>query len=119
MEITKIVANNIKNIRKSLGYSQSEISDVLSIDVSVYNRIENGKILPSHDKLYSFSKFFRVPIEKFFEGLGSNIQQNYDNSQYNSNVQINFNNNEIINEIKDVKKELEKIYTLIKNNKNK
>ncbi len=91
MDIRSIIANNIKQLRLANGLNQNDVADAIAIDVSVYSRIENGKTMASYDKLHNLSKLFRVPMEKFFEGLGSNIQNNYDNAQVNANVQINFN----------------------------
>lgn len=110
-DIQGIIANNIKNLRKASGFTQQDVADAISIDVSVYNRIENGKIMASHDKLYSLAKLYRISIEKFYEGLGSNVQNNYDNSQVNSNFQINYNklDSKLISELKEIKEYLKSI----------
>lgn len=105
MDINGIIANNIKVLRKVNGMSQREVADAIAIDDTVYSRIENGLIMPSHDKLYKLSKLYRIPIEKFYEGLGSNIQNNYDSSQVNSNVQINMTDNAemVLSELIEIK----------------
>jgi len=68
MDITGIIANNIKQLRKVNGLSQQDVAEAISIDVSVYSRIENGKTMASYDKLHNLSKLYRIPIEKFFKG---------------------------------------------------
>lgn len=106
MDVSQIIATNIKSLRKSKGLSQLDVAEAIGINASVYSRIESGDVMASHDKLHNLSKLFRVPIEKFFEGLGSNIQNNYDNAQVNSNVQINLSNQldilQSLNEIKQL-----------------
>jgi transcriptional regulator with XRE-family HTH domain len=116
MDVQGIIANNLKTLRKSSGFTQQEIADLISTDISVYSRIESGKTMISHDKLFQLSKIYRVPIEKFYEGLGSNIQNNYDNAQVTSNVQINMSSGleQMQTDVKIIK---ELLIQLISNNK--
>lgn len=111
MDIQGIVAQNIKNLRKASGLTQRDVADAVSIDASVYSRIENGLIMPSHEKLFALSKLYRISIEKFYEGIGSNVQNNYDNAQVNANVQINMapTNENLLDELKEIKKLIHKL----------
>ena len=43
MDIKKIVGNNIKDYRISLGYTQKQIAKYLDVDRSIISRYENGE----------------------------------------------------------------------------
>lgn len=80
MEIKRIVAINLKLQRESRKLTQKDIAEKISIDPSVYSRIEAGEIMPTEDKLWKIANLFGIGIEKLFEGASSNIQNNYDHS---------------------------------------
>lgn len=119
MSIHSIVASNIKKIRKELNISIKDISEHLSIDESVYRRIENGEVSANDEKLWRISQFFNVSISKLFEGIESNIQNNNDetknNSQFNNST-IYINNLTVVNsKIDDVISEINNIKKIINN----
>ncbi len=60
--------------------------------------------MASYDKLLSLSKAYDINLEDFFEGISSNIQNNYDNANVNANVQINFSNESKESELEEIKK---------------
>lgn len=65
MDVSEIIANNIKTLRKAKGLSQIDVAEAIGIDASVYSRIETGHVMTSHDKLQNLAKLYQVPIEIF------------------------------------------------------
>lgn len=56
----KNLHKKIRELRKKHKISQSEISEKLNFHVSHYNRIENGKAIPSLEAFKSIVDFFEV-----------------------------------------------------------
>lgn len=38
----KIIISRLKEARKELGYTQNDVAEILNIDRTIYNKIENG-----------------------------------------------------------------------------
>lgn len=62
MEKTKLI--NTRNLR---GLTQKDVADRLSLDVSTYNRKENGIIKVRQDEWDKLSEILSVPIEDIYE----------------------------------------------------
>lgn len=58
--------NNIKAIRKKLGYTQEIVADVLGIARSTYTEYETKEINIPFDTLEKLSNFFGVELASFF-----------------------------------------------------
>lgn len=58
--------NNIKAIRKKLGYTQEIVADVLGIARSTYTEYETKEIDIPFDTLEKLSNFFGVELASFF-----------------------------------------------------
>lgn len=58
--------NNIKAIRKKLGYTQEIVADVLGIARSTYTEYETKEIDIPFDTLEKLSNFFGVELSSFF-----------------------------------------------------
>ena len=59
---------NIKHYRKVFKVSQEHMAEKLGIDLSSYNRIENGRVQMSVKKLYQISEILNVPAEYLVAG---------------------------------------------------
>lgn len=69
MTITEIVAANIKRARRKRGLTQADIARVMNIEESVYNKIENGKIMISLDKLDKVALYIKKPVSYLLYGI--------------------------------------------------
>ena len=54
---------NIKHYRKVFKISQEHMAEKLGMDISSYNRIENGRVQMSVKKLYQISEIINIPVE--------------------------------------------------------
>ncbi len=61
-----IIQNNIKAIRKKLGYTQETVADVLGIARPTYTEYETKDIDIPFNTLEKLSDFFGVEISSFF-----------------------------------------------------
>jgi transcriptional regulator with XRE-family HTH domain len=71
MKATKInrlelIAENIKQLRKTKGWSQTQMADKIKAHLSHINRIETGKYPPSLDDLIKIADVLEVPLEQLF-----------------------------------------------------
>lgn len=60
-DLTKF-ADRLRSIRKSLGFSQSEVSENTGINSDTLRRLENGLSLPRFDTLEVLSQFYKVNL---------------------------------------------------------
>jgi len=59
-------ASNIKKMRKSNGFTQSDMED-FGFEIRNYQRIESGKNAPSVYTLFRLAVAFKVDIREFFK----------------------------------------------------
>lgn len=62
----KTIGNRIRKIRKTKGITQEEISDLLGISQSTYQRIESGETYSWATHLEKLSKILEFKPEDFF-----------------------------------------------------
>ena len=60
------IQNNIKSIRKKLGYTQETVADVLGIARTTYTEYETKDMNIPFDSLEKLSDFFGVDLASFF-----------------------------------------------------
>lgn len=60
-------ARQLRILRKQSGMTQQQVADVLRIDRSTYCNYENGKRDIGLGTVHKLSKFYKVPIARFFE----------------------------------------------------
>ena len=84
--------NKIKLIetRKRKGYSQEYMATVLAMDVSNYNRRENGQIRISAEQWQTLAKELKVPLEDIYEADENLIFIFNDNATGNGNIVTNY-----------------------------
>lgn len=58
---------NIRTFRIKSKKTQQDVSDVLGIDVSTYNKYENGRRKPSNEVLSKLAKLYNCSVEDFIK----------------------------------------------------
>jgi putative transcriptional regulator len=58
--------NNIKQLRKQLGYRQEDIATMLGVTRQTINAIENEKYNPTLELAMNLSKLLKTTVEKLF-----------------------------------------------------
>ena len=58
-----IVANRLKMARENKGYSKTEVAKALNIATSSMTYYEQGKAIPSIDKLYALADYYGVTMD--------------------------------------------------------
>lgn len=66
--INETVARNIRDIRKSLNLTQSDIADMIGYSVKTISKWESGGSLPPSAILPELSKALRIDINRLFRG---------------------------------------------------
>lgn len=59
--------NNLRDLRKSRGYSQGDVAFMLKIPVSTYANWEQGRREPSIIDIYSILKFYDIKPNDLFD----------------------------------------------------
>lgn len=75
----------LKSLRKQRGYTQEQMSKILSTDVSNYCRKENGDVKIFDDEWEKLAKVLEVPVEEIKEERNSNKVHN-ENFTLNDNA---------------------------------
>ncbi len=65
--IDHLVSRRLKIRRMMLGYSQQELSEAADVSIQQVQKYEKATNRISSGKLYSFSKFLKVPVNYFFD----------------------------------------------------
>ena len=82
MEMTSRFANSAFNARKSLGYTQNEVAEAVSVSVRWYQKVESGKKLPGSVTLIRLILFLHIDVEDLREEAGlivpiRSVQRNF------------------------------------------
>jgi transcriptional regulator with XRE-family HTH domain len=73
--MTNTVAEKIKRLRKSKGFSQEDMADKLSISQSAYARIESGESNSWSNYIEKLSEIFEIKPENFLTDETNNLEQ--------------------------------------------
>ncbi|KMQ65968.1 hypothetical protein ACM39_16250 [Chryseobacterium sp. FH2] len=73
--MTNNVAEKIKRLRKSKGYSQEDMAEKLHISQSAYARIENGESHSWATHIEKISEIFEMKPENFLTDETNNLDQ--------------------------------------------
>ena len=65
-EILKIFKNNLQKLRKRFGCSCKQLSELIGCDSSYISKVENGRIIPSLDKLIAIANYFDIEFVDLF-----------------------------------------------------
>lgn len=63
----KLLGKNIKLIRKSSGYTQEQLSELIGIETGSLSGIESGRSFPSLTTLEKIARILNVEMKTFFE----------------------------------------------------
>ena len=63
----KILNNNIQEYRQKKELTQEGLADLVGVSRQTIISIEKGNYVPSLELAFSFSKVFKVSVEKLFE----------------------------------------------------
>lgn len=61
-----IIAQRIRNSRAHKGLSMQEVADKIGVSKQMINKYEQGKSMPTSDKLIALSKLFQQKVDYFF-----------------------------------------------------
>ena len=56
-------ATNVKNLRREIGFTQTELAEKIFVNKSMISAYEKGKRMPSLDVLIQLSSIFNVSID--------------------------------------------------------
>ncbi len=93
MDLNKLSAARIKEIRMGLGLTAESVANELGIAKANYSRLENGKVEISLNRLEALSKIFKLPLQAFFPSNNSQTIQ-ITNGENSPNVQNITNNSD-------------------------
>lgn len=57
-----IICQRLRKLRKSKGYSQQEVADLLNMSQSAYSDLETGKTAIEVEKLSRIAELFQYPL---------------------------------------------------------
>ena len=78
MENKKLLGRRIKEIRKSRGLTQEQLSEMIDIETSSLSGIESGRFYPSLHVLEKIAQVFEVEVIEFFKFSTVNLPENLD-----------------------------------------
>ena len=78
MDNKKLLGKRIKQIRKSLGFTQEKPSELIDIETSSLSGIESGRFFPSLHVLNKMSEVLDIELIEFFRFETVNIPKNID-----------------------------------------
>ena len=69
MQVREIFSNNLKQTRLDLGLTQAQAAELIGVEVTSYNRWENGKTQPKYDDIDRICNKFNVNVyQLYYEG---------------------------------------------------
>ncbi len=66
-DIIKRFRKNLSDIRKAKGYSSKLLSELIGCDSSYISKVENGRLIPSLDKIILISNYFDIEFIDLFK----------------------------------------------------
>ena len=64
----KLFCNNLKEARKSCGFTQKQVASKLNVVESCYANWEQGRTEPNVDMLRKLAKIFSVSVDELING---------------------------------------------------
>lgn len=65
-EILEIFKYNLQKLRKRFGCSCKQLSELIGCDSSYISKVENGRIIPSLDKIIAIANYFDIEFADLF-----------------------------------------------------
>ena len=66
-QVVEIFRKNIIRLRKRYGCSCKQLSELLGCDSSYISKVENGRLIPSLDKIILISNYFDIEFIDLFK----------------------------------------------------
>lgn len=79
MDMNKIVAQRIMEVREEKGLFQKDIAAALDLSTNAYNSIENGKTNLTVNVLYKIADILQIPVSKLLNINEGDTQNNHNN----------------------------------------
>ena len=67
-EVVKVFIQNLQKLRKRYGCSSKQLSELIGCDSSYISKVENGRIVPSLDKIIALANYFKIEFVDMFRG---------------------------------------------------
>ncbi len=106
----------VRKIREQKGLNQSDIANKLNIIPSAYNKLENGKSIPTLEQAYKIAEIIETPIYKLLPNSNV-VNHNYENNQNCTIIGSVENLNLALNKAEELKANLDEIIEIIKKTK--
>ncbi len=65
-EVVKVFIQNLQKLRKRYGCSSKQLSELIGCDSSYISKVENGRIVPSLDKIIALANYFKIEFVDMF-----------------------------------------------------
>ena len=96
MDNKKLLGKRIKEIRKSKGLTQEQLSEMIDIETSSLSGIESGRFYPSLKKKKKIASVFDVELIEFFKFSSVNLPENLDKAIFDIIERQDKNNKRLI-----------------------
>ncbi len=96
MENKKLLGKRIKEIRKSKGLTQEQLSEMIDIETSSLSGIESGRFYPSLHVLEKIASVFEIELIEFFKFSSVNLPENLDKAIFDIIEKQDKNNKRLI-----------------------
>ena len=67
-DVVQIFIQNLQKLRKRYGCSSKQLSELIGCDSSYISKVENGRIVPSLDKIIALANYFKIEFVDMFRG---------------------------------------------------
>lgn len=74
-EVDAFVGAQLKSLRKSSGFSQTELANKVGVTFQQIQKYERGTNRIGASRLWGFCKVFDVPPGRFFEGVEAYLEE--------------------------------------------
>ena len=65
-DVVQIFIQNLQKLRKRYGCSSKQLSELIGCDSSYISKVENGRIVPSMDKIIALANYFKIEFVDMF-----------------------------------------------------
>ncbi len=65
-EVVKVFIQNLQKLKKRYGCSSKQLSELIGCDSSYISKVENGRIVPSLDKIIALANYFKIEFVDMF-----------------------------------------------------
>ncbi|PRB04955.1 transcriptional regulator [Chryseobacterium sp. MYb7] len=91
VKMSDMQKEKLRTVRKTKGYTQQELADVIPTDVSNYSRKESGGVSITQTEWQKLAKFLEVPVEEIYEEEEAKFI--IENPVFTDNTGVNVGNN--------------------------